>query len=237
MAATLLAGSSTGRADFVVNGSFESTTAGDSAGTPSQVTNSNLSGWSISTGTPFDFVVMGNNGGFYNGYPGGGPVTFNFNPGPSPDGGNYIAANGDDFVGTLSQTISGLTAGANYAVTFDEATTTTLSEGAFNGFWQVGFGSNTQNSTQMATTSGSGTTWIMDTLVFTASSASQVLSFVAADTPGAPPFILLDGVSVSQVPEPATLGLTAVGVLGLLAGRLKWRGRAARRLRPADPPA
>lgn len=78
----------------------------------------------------------------------------------------------------------------------------------------------------MPTTTG-GSTWIMDTILFTSSASTAMLSFVAGDTSGAPPFILLDGVSVNQVPEPATFGLAAVGIAGLLALRRKRRGKRA----------
>jgi hypothetical protein len=221
LAAVLLNGATTANANLVTNGSFESTTAGDSSGVPSQVTNSNLTGWSISGGggAPYDFVVMNGNSGFYNGYA-SSSVTYGPNPGESPDGGNYIAANADDNVGVLSQSIGGLNANATYAVTFYESEATTFGSD-YTGYWTVSFGSTTKNSTSMPTTTG-GSTWISDTIDFTATASTQLLSFVAGDTSGAPPFILLDGVSVSQVPEPATLGLAAVGIAGLAAFR-RWR--------------
>jgi hypothetical protein len=235
--AVLLNGGHPAHANLVTNGSFEQSTAGNTAGNPSDVTNTNLTGWAISGGggTPYDFVInnqanfISANGaaGFYNGY-GGGITKFNFNPGPSPDGGNYIAANADDSVGTLSQTLGGLTPGAQYVLSFYEATTTTYSFGGFDGYWQVSFGGTEQNSTAMPTSGGSGTTWIMDTLVFTATNASQVLSFVAGETASVPPFILLDGVSVTKVPEPATLGLAGAGILGLLAIRRRRRSQRSR---------
>ena len=60
------------------------------------------------------------------------------------------------------------------------------------------------------------------TLYFTADChGSEVLSFLAIGTPnGVPPFALLDGVTLTTaVPEPSTLSLMVVGLLGLGAVR------------------
>jgi hypothetical protein len=125
--------------------------------------------------------------------------------------------------------LTGLTPGAAYIVSFDEATTTVngFYSANFSGGWNVSFGGTTQTSTPMPTTAYSGTNWVSDSLVFIATSTTQTLSFVATDTSGAPPFVLLDGVSVtSPIPEPATLGLAAIGVAGLLAVRRQRRSRA-----------
>jgi hypothetical protein len=69
------------------------------------------------------------------------------------------------------------------------------------------------------------TGWEQKTMTFTATAASQVLSFLAIGTPsGVPPFSLLDGVSmVAAVPEPETyamLGL-GLGLMGVIARRRK----------------
>jgi hypothetical protein len=62
------------------------------------------------------------------------------------------------------------------------------------------------------------TGWQSATMVFTATSASEILSFLAKGTaPGAPPFMLLDNVKLeAAVPEPATWTML-IGGLGLLA--------------------
>ena len=63
-------------------------------------------------------------------------------------------------------------------------------------------------------------------MTFVANAASETLFFFATASSGAnPPFLLLDGVSLNDtatvpaaaaVPEPATLALTAIGLLGTI---------------------
>jgi hypothetical protein len=60
------------------------------------------------------------------------------------------------------------------------------------------------------------TGWQTDSFTFTATSTSEVLSFLAVGTPaGVPPFTLLDGISVTQTPEPQSLVLFATGLIGV----------------------
>jgi hypothetical protein len=212
--------------NLVTNGGFESTTNG--AGEFDSHTTA--TGWS-STGYNFIFApgtadttgsytpqfnafltLWGPNNGSANGL-----------PATSPDGGNFVAADGAFEQGPITQTLTGLTAGDKYYVSFYAAAaqqsgfTGTTTEG-----WTVGLGGATQNvdittaADPLPSKGFSG--WKKETLTFTATSSSQVLSFLAYGTPsGEPPFSLLDGVSVSAVPE-APIYIGAIVALGLGAG-------------------
>jgi hypothetical protein len=155
-------------------------------------------------------------------------------PATSPDGGNYIAADGAYQTAPISQTINGLTKNAQYTVSFWYAG---AQQSGFRGTnteqWLVNLGGQ-QLSTNVLNNADQGFTgWQYTTLTFTATGTSEVLSFLAAGTPsGEPPFSLLDGVSMSQVvatPEPGSIAmlLTGLAALGVIARRRQMRRAAA----------
>jgi len=148
----------------------------------------------------------------------GGGLTFWAFPGPSPDGGNYVAVDGAAaYSNALNQTLTGLVAGQRYAVTFYQAA---AQQSGFTGAnteqWQVSLGGGTSVlSTLMNNASMGDVPWMSQSLTLTAG-ATQVLSFVAKGTPsGQPPFVLLDGVSIRAVPEPDTLALIGLALVGI----------------------
>jgi hypothetical protein len=154
-------------------------------------------------------------------------------PKASPDGGNYYLGDGDpNFTSALSQTVTGLVVNHTYQISFWQAAgeENCLADdgppgcpppsGNITGQWKVTFGATTQSSTLMTTpvnTANPGsilTGWNRQTMNFTAASTSQLLSFLAVGTPsGAPPLVFLDGISVTETPEPGTSGLFALALL------------------------
>jgi hypothetical protein len=145
--------------------------------------------------------------------------------------GNMFASDALYYPGTLSQTVTGLTDKALYTLTFSYALAQQVGFTGANvdNYWQVGFGNASQGSNALSIADGGFSGWKTATMTFAASSTSQVLSFLAQGTggPGAPPFLLLDNVSlISAVPEPSTWGMM-LGGLGLV-GFLARRRRAAK---------
>jgi hypothetical protein len=212
--------------NLVTNGSFESSTGGGQLGYNTTATGWSTSGYNFlftsgsadttgETGSYGTLKLWGPNDGSANGL----PVS-------SPDGGNFIGADGAYEVGAITQTISGLTALHTYAVSFYWAAAQQSGYGCVSNpsnpggcttdQWQVSLGGQTL-STPVANTGvaqGGFSGWMYQTLVFTATSSSEVLSFLAVGTPsGQPPFALLDGVSLTATPEPGSLMLMAGAIL------------------------
>lgn len=151
-------------------------------------------------------------------------------PASSPDGGNFLAADGDFQTGAVSQNITGLTKGNEYSVSFYwAASQQSCCTGATVQYWAVSLGSETQNtpSYDLPTKSFSG--WMSQTFYFTADGTSDLLSFLAVGNVQLPPFLLLDGVTMFAVPEPSTgaLLMMAAAFMGLVAIARK-RHREAR---------
>ena len=131
----------------------------------------------------------------------------------------------------LFQTISGLTAGDSYQLTFYQAAA--QQGGFFNPTteqWQVSLGTQTEDSTLMTTPGGAFNPWSLQTMTFTATSASEVLNFLSLGTPsGVPPIALLASVSlapVAPVPEPSFFVLAGAGLLSVLGVRRYQKRRA-----------
>jgi hypothetical protein len=219
-------GMSADATNLVTNGSFETLSGGIG-----QIgyNGTNLTGWtngSVGGTLGYNFVysagsadttgangdsgnvkLWGPNDGSANGF-----------TGASPDGGNFIAADGAYQVAPISQTVSGLTSGNQYTVSFWWAG---AQQSGFSGTtteqWLVSLGAQ-QLATSVVTDANHGFTgWMYTSLTFTATGSSEVLSFLAAGTPsGEPPFSLLDGVTMVQaVPEPGSVTLLAAGLIGL----------------------
>ena len=129
----------------------------------------------------------------------------------------------------LTQTLSGLTVGGLYDLTFYYAgAQQTGFNGATTEGWTGRFGSSAFTTATISDAAHGFTPWVQATFAFVATSASEVLSFTATGGPssGDPPFALLADVSLTYAPEPATWAVMMAGLGGLgLAGRLLRRRR------------
>ncbi|OFA06876.1 PEP-CTERM sorting domain-containing protein [Duganella sp. HH101] len=221
-AAALSTGAASASTELIVNGGFETGDYGQINWNGHQ-----LSGW---TSNGYNFLFNGSNvdnGGTSGSY--GNLELWGPNNGASnglqasPVGGNFVAADGAFEMAPLQQTVNGLVAGQQYNLTFYWAGAQQSGfDGATTEQWQVSLGTQTQSTAIKNNVNHGFTGWQKETFTFTASGASEVLSFLAVGTPaGVPPFSLLDGVSMVAVPEPQTWGMLGLG-LGLV-------GFAARR--------
>lgn len=144
---------------------------------------------------------------------------------PSPLGGAFVALDGDlDYNGALTQTISGLTVGKAYELSFWWAAAQQANRvGATTEQFQVNFGAQQYLTGIKAIDTGGFSGWSQEKFKFTATNSQQVLSFLSLGTPnGLPPIALLDGVSLAAVPEPTTWAMMIAG-FGLAGASIRRR--------------
>jgi hypothetical protein len=252
-AVALLSGAAHANGNLVQNGSF-------SGNNLASVAAAGFSGaeidylWNYPGGVPnWSSPSSHGSGGVYNIYEFGVPSTdpdadtrytasepqhMNANfTGDSPDGGAYMILDADpDFTGPLQQTITGLTPGQKYDLSFYWAAgelsnrtgyLTSQLTGTFGG---SAFATPVYDNTNPPGVPGSFSGWTKINVIVTADATSDILSFLASGSPAGnlPPVALLDGVSLTAVPEPATWAVLLLGIFGVgFAARRRRAGAAA----------
>lgn len=224
-------------APIITNGNFESTSNGNNkqltAGYGTTTTNrTTLDGWYSSPSNTgdggYNFVLVNSIAGT------NASVKNLKNYTSSSNGGNVFASDAQYGPGALSQYLTGLTAGTQYLLTFEYAVG---QQAGFSGtnvdnYWQVAFGTTTsyttQNTSKITIAESEFSGWKTASMLFTANDSNQWLSFLAkGGSSGAPPFLLLDGVSMEAkaVPEPSTISLLlgGIGLVGFMARRRRNR--------------
>lgn len=219
-------------------------------GTPPKAlfSNANPVGWTGGTGL-IAIDAPGTAEDFVNGaYGVAGPFP------NAPPGGNFIQADGNPiFETSFNQSITGLTVGTSYALSFWQAAGQQAGfSGATTEQWKVFFGTGsfsvncgtspctvsttgdmTEHDTALMNTPSQGVhPWELVSMNFVATAATETLSFLAwgngGETFNEPPTVFLAGVNTpSKIPEPAALSLLGVGLLGL--GTVGLRRRATRK--------
>ena len=227
--------------NLVENGGFEMNTlpAPNATLTPSNASGAEvdnnwqygnaLTGWTSGSGNTYNILFFGN---VANAKSINADTRFssedqhlnsNFNA-LSPNGGNFMGLDGDPAAnGTLNQTIMGLTSGVKYDLSFYWAGTELSNRTGFTTIGLTGsfggdsFATELYPNANPSGTPGSFSGWIHENFMFTADSTSELLSFLAVGAPAnnLPPFALLDGVSLTAVPEPSTWAMMLVGFGGL----------------------
>src|SRR5579862_4188388 len=177
-------------AQLVTNGDFEATTHGGGQ----MGFNTNATGWAT-TGYNFIFTPgsadttgeTGQSGNVQMWGPNNGSA--NGLPATSPNGGNFVAADGGVSVGAITQTIHGLKVGDTYQLSFDWAAAQQYGHsGATTEKWTAKLG-NQEFSTPIQSIASHGFSgWQTQTFDYKATSTSEVLSFLATGAPtGVPP--------------------------------------------------
>ncbi|MGO9941190.1 MAG: hypothetical protein ACLPIC_00215 [Rhodoblastus sp.] len=213
---------------FVKNGDFTELTSGlgqlgyDTAAT----------GWAT---TGYNFVFTQADQSVNGSYAGlslwdqanGGASTWN---GLTKSGtGNFVAMDSDFETAPLTQTITGLTSGKTYYLTFNYAF------GQQYGFsgptvqsLTASLGGTSWTSANFDVANHGFTGWQSVEVGFKANSTSEVLSFLASGNLPVPPFALVSNVSMTAgVPELSTWALMLMGFAGLgFAGHRRAKNRA-----------
>lgn len=241
--ATLSSGAASAT-EYVVNGGFEATTGGITGDgkTPEEldVDGFEVTGWTNQQGYNFIFDPTLPGSAAYTSQSEFGPLQLwtsglggNGGVGSdtslaSPSGGKLLGADGAFETGAITQRLDGLTVGDSYLLSFGWAAGQQMPyTGGTTEQWTGSIG-DAAFATDIVTTPSMGfSPWKTFSYTFTADSANPLLSFLAVGTPaGVPPFSLLDAVSVTELPEPASWAMMLAG-FGLIGSAMRSRRNAA----------
>jgi hypothetical protein len=198
-------GSGAARADLITDGGFESGTANQTS----------PPGWSFS-----DPLSGGNSG-----------VNVGQGAQTAHSGSNFYGIGSSTTV-TLTQSNITTTSGVNYTLSYFLATGGANSGDSFSASWN---GTTISGSTVSGPiTSGSAPNpYTQYTFTVVGSGSSGTLAFSANNTPS---YWYLDDVSLlAPVPEPSSMALGGVAVLGMIVP-LGWRWRRSKKTEPAASP-
>ena len=240
-------------AELLTNGNFDTYTVNGAPSTTSYIvtggaTSGNggaaLTGWS---NTAYSFVFQPNTASstgavvspgtnLYLWGPDGGTSSAAYsNNGftTSPTGGALLAQDGAYQQGYIGQTVNNLVVGKAYQLSFywaaaQQAGFTGNTTEAWTVYWaDAGFNVVNAVTTPTATTPSKGfSPWRQQIYQFVATTTTMSVAFMASGAPGGtPPFSLLDGVSLTAAPEPATWAILAAGLVGCTAFGYRRRAR------------
>lgn len=231
----LLTSSLAAAANLVTNGGFETLPSSPVVNSYQQVGpatgEASLPGWTLQR--PYGPAFVGNQFAFTvdptaSGY----AARVYASPPGSPAGGHYFLVDGDPvYTDSIEQSISGLTPGDRYTVSFYQASGqgVYLPPIAHQVQWQISLGADVQTTPLMSNAANTSFPWTHETLTFTAGgSGTEILKFLAINggPGGYPPVALLDGISLTAVPEPTTWAMLVVGT-ALVGGMMRQRRRIA----------
>ena len=178
-------------AEFVTNGKFTAVTGNSSSSFFLADGQGDVTGWTTSTNSDSNNILFASPTDIATRHDG---VQFGFwstsGVTSPPGGGNFVSFDGDPQGGaqqSMMQTISGLTIGDTYTLSFEWAATQYQFVNGPAGDWtgptsnafQVSLGGETQETSRVDVESQGFTSWMTDTMTFTAASASEVLRFVS----------------------------------------------------------